>query len=117
MFTFYRFTVMFLQLVRVVSVVTQSLSRVQPFVTPQTPAHQASLSFTLSWSLLRIMFIESVSLYYSLNKKLSLFWKPSSDGAPPGTLWRMATVSSPVGEENVCIHIFIQQILYLLRFN
>ena len=97
MFTFYRFTVMFLQLVRVVSVVTQSLSRVQPFVTPQTPAHQASLSFTLSWSLLRIMFIESVSLYYSLNKKLSLFWKPSSDGAPPGTLWRMATVSSPVG--------------------
>ena len=38
----------------------QSLSRVQLFVTPWTAAHQASLSLTNSWNLLRIMSIESV---------------------------------------------------------
>ena len=31
-------------------------------MTPWTAAHQASLSFTISWSLLRLMFIESVML-------------------------------------------------------
>ena len=41
-------------------VVVQSLSRVQLFVTPWTAAHQASLSFTTSWSLLRLTSIESV---------------------------------------------------------
>ena len=43
-------------------VVVQSLSRVLVFVTPQTAAHQAPLSFTVSWSLLRFMSIESVML-------------------------------------------------------
>ena len=38
----------------------QSLSRVRLFATPWTAAHQGSLSFTISWSLLRFMFIESV---------------------------------------------------------
>ena len=38
----------------------QSLSRVQLFVTPWTAAHQASLSITYSWSLLKLMSIESV---------------------------------------------------------
>ena len=38
----------------------QSLSCVQLFVTPWTAAHQASLSFTISWSLLKLMFIKSV---------------------------------------------------------
>ena len=37
----------------------QSLSRVQLFATPWTAAHQASLSFTISWSLLKLMSIES----------------------------------------------------------
>ena len=41
-------------------VVVQSLCRVQLFVTPWTAAHQASLSFTISWSLLKLMSIESV---------------------------------------------------------
>ena len=41
-------------------VVVQSLSHVQPFVTPWTAAHQASLSFTISWSLLKHMSIELV---------------------------------------------------------
>ena len=35
-------------------------SHVQLFATPWTAAHQASLSFTISWSLLKLMSIESV---------------------------------------------------------
>jgi len=38
----------------------QSLSRVRLFVTPQSAAHQASLSITISWSLRKLMSIESV---------------------------------------------------------
>ena len=40
--------------------VVQLLSHVQLFVTPLTVAHQASLSITISWSLLKLMFIELV---------------------------------------------------------
>ena len=42
------------------AVFVQSLSRVQLFVTPWTAAHQASLSGTISWSLLKLMSTESV---------------------------------------------------------
>ena len=38
----------------------QSLSHVQLFAIPWTAAHQASLSITNSWSLLKVMAIESV---------------------------------------------------------
>ena len=38
----------------------QSLSRVWLFVTPGTAAHQASLSITSSWGLLKLMSVESV---------------------------------------------------------
>ena len=41
-------------------VVVQSFSDVQLFVTPWTTAHQASLSFTTFWSLLKLMSIESM---------------------------------------------------------
>ena len=41
-------------------VVVQSLSHVQLFTTLWTAAHQASLSFTISWSLLKLVSIESV---------------------------------------------------------
>ena len=41
-------------------IVIQSLSYVWLFVTPWIAAHQASLSFTISWSLLKLMSIESV---------------------------------------------------------
>ena len=41
-------------------VVAQSLSHVQLFVTPWTAAHQASLFFSISWSLLKLMYTESV---------------------------------------------------------
>ena len=43
-----------------VVVTVQSLCHVQLFVTPWTAARQASPSFTISWSLLRLMSIESV---------------------------------------------------------
>ena len=38
----------------------QSLSRVRLFATPQIAAHQVSLSITNSWSLVKLMSIESV---------------------------------------------------------
>ena len=41
-------------------VVVQLLSRVQLFVTPWTAPHQASLSFAISQSLLKLMSMESV---------------------------------------------------------
>ena len=47
-------------------VVVQSLSCVQLFVTPWTAAHQSSLSFTISQSLLKLMSIESVMPSYHL---------------------------------------------------
>ena len=40
--------------------VVQSLSCVRLFETPWTAAHQASRSFTISWSLLKLMSIESM---------------------------------------------------------
>ena len=41
-------------------IVVQPLSHVQLFVTPWTAARQDSLSFTISQSLLKLMFVESV---------------------------------------------------------
>ena len=43
-------------------VVVQLLNHVQFFATPWTVAHQASLSFTISWSFLKLTSIESVML-------------------------------------------------------
>ena len=40
--------------------VVQSFSCVQLFVTPWTAACQASLTFSISWSLLKLMFVESM---------------------------------------------------------
>ena len=47
---------------KIVVVAIQSLSRVWLFATPWTAALQASLSFTISWSWLKYMSIESVML-------------------------------------------------------
>ena len=44
----------------------QSLSHVQIFATPWTAAHQASLSITNSWSLPKLISIESVTSSYHL---------------------------------------------------
>ena len=43
-----------------VVVAVQLLSHVQLFVNPWTAVHQASLSFTISWGLLKLMSIKSV---------------------------------------------------------
>ena len=42
------------------TIVVQLLSYVQLFVTPWTAAHQGSLSFTVSWNLLKLMSIKSM---------------------------------------------------------
>ena len=41
-------------------VAVQLLSHVRLFATPRAAAHQASLSFTIFWSVLKLMSIESV---------------------------------------------------------
>ena len=45
-----------------VALIVQSLSHVRLFATPWTVAHQPSLSFTISQSLLKLMSIELVML-------------------------------------------------------
>ena len=41
-------------------IAVQSLSHIRVFETPWTAAHQASMSFTISWSLLKLMSIKLV---------------------------------------------------------
>ena len=48
------------QILEILPVVFQLLSRVLLFATAWTATHQASLSFSISWSLLKLMYIESV---------------------------------------------------------
>ena len=55
----------------------QLLSHVQRFVTPWTAAHQASLSITNSWSLLKLISIELVMLSNHLILCLPLLLLPS----------------------------------------
>ena len=54
-------------------VVVQLLSHVLLFVTPWTAAHQDSLSFTISWNLLKLMSIESV-----MPSNHFILWSPCS---------------------------------------
>ena len=60
-----------------VVVVVQSLSLVWLFATPWTAACQVSLSFTISWSLLRFMSIESLMLSIHLILCCPLLLLPS----------------------------------------
>ena len=55
----------------------QSFNHVQLFVTPQTPACQASLSITNSWILLKLTSIESVMPFNHLILCHSLLLQPS----------------------------------------
>ena len=60
----------------------EPLSHVRLFATPWTAARQASLSITNSWSLLKLMPIESVTPYqthYSSSKPSPLFKSPGED--------------------------------------
>ena len=60
-----------------INVVVQLLTRVWHFATPWTAALQASLSFTVSWSLLKLMSVESVMPFCHLILCRSLFLLPS----------------------------------------
>ena len=55
----------------------QLLSHVRLFATPRTAARQASLSTTNSWSLLKLMFIESVMSFNHIILCRPLFLLPS----------------------------------------
>ena len=59
----------------VLVIVVRSLSCVRLFGTPWTAAHQASLSFTISWNLFKFMPIESLMLSNHLILCLSPFAK------------------------------------------
>ena len=58
-------------------VAVQSFSRFWLFVTPWTVASQVSLSFTVSWSLLKLMSIESVMVFNHLIVCCPLLLLPS----------------------------------------
>ena len=69
--------------------VVQSLSRVWLFVTPGPAAHKASLSFTISWGLLKLMSTESVMSSNHLILCHPAFPCPQSfqaSGSPPMSL-------------------------------
>ena len=59
------YTLLYLKWITNISQSVQSLSHVQLFVTPWSAARQASLSFTISWSLFKFMSIELVMPSYS----------------------------------------------------
>ena len=59
------------------AIVVQSLSHVQLFATAWTIAHQASLSFTISWSLLKLTSIKLVMPSKHLVSCYSLLFLPS----------------------------------------
>ena len=67
----------FLKCVIFVVVIVQLLCLVQLCVTPWTAVHQASLSFTIIWSLLKFMSIESVILSNHLILRHPLLPLPS----------------------------------------
>ena len=62
---------------RAMNVVVESRSHVQLFATPWNAARQASLSFTISRSLLRLTYIESVMLSNHLTLCCPFFLLPS----------------------------------------
>ena len=59
-------------------VAVKSLSHVQLFAAPQTAAHQAFLSFTISWILLKLMSVESVMVSNHLTLFTPFFSFPQS---------------------------------------
>ena len=98
-------------------VVFQSLSRVQLFATPWTTAHQASLSVSISQSLLKLMSIESVMPSnhlilchplileaFSLSQHQGLFHCGGSDRIRWPKYWRFSFSISPSNEYSGLIY-------------
>ena len=77
----------------VVVVVVQLLSHVRLFVTPWTAAHQASLSFTISPHLLKLMSIESVILSNHL-----ILCRPFTQSFPASGCFPMSQLFTSVGQ-------------------
>ena len=67
-------------------VVVHSLSCVRLFLTPWTATHQASLPFTIFWSLLKFMSIESVMLSNHLTLCHTLFLTAKEGGCFPNQM-------------------------------
>ena len=108
----------------VAPVVIQSLSHVQLFATPWTAAHQDSLSFTISWSLLRFMSIESVMLSNHLILSHPLLLLPSvfpsikvfsseSVHIRWPKYWSSSFNISPSKEDSVLFHLGLSGLIYL----
>ena len=80
----------------------QLLSRVRLFATPWTAAHQASLSITNSWSLLKLMSIEWVMPSNHLILYCPLLHPPSiirvSSLHQVTTYWSFSSIISPFNE-------------------
>ena len=68
-----------------INVAVQSLNPVQLFVTPWTAAHQPSLSFTISWSLFKLMSIEFV-LHLTISFSVTPFSSCSQSFPASGSL-------------------------------
>ena len=62
-------------------------------VTPCTAAHQASLSFTVSWTLLKLIFIELVMLSNHLILRCPVSFSPQSFPAPGSFQWNSSSLS------------------------
>ena len=96
----------------------QSLSHVRLFATPWTAAHQASLPITISWSLVKLMSIESVMpsnylilchpllLLLSIFPSIRVFSKESALHIRWPKYWSFSIISS----SEYVLHIYIANI-------
>ena len=91
-------------------IVVQSLTRVQLFVTPWIAAHQVSLFFTVSQSLIKFMSIESVMLSNQLILCCPLFHLPSIFPASGSFLisWLFASGGQSIGASASVLPMSIQ---------
>ena len=97
-------------------VAVQSLNRIQLFATPWTAACQARLSFTISWSLLKLMSIKSVMpsnhlvlchsllLLPSVFPSIKVFSKESTPLIRWPKYWRFSFSISPSNEYSGLIY-------------
>ena len=99
--------------VKNVIVVVQLHSCVQFFATPWTVARQASLSSFVSWSLLRLMFIELVMLYKYLILCCPLFFClqsfPASGSFPMSWLFKSGCQSTGASASALVLPMTIQK--------
>ena len=103
----------------------QSLSHIRPFATPWTAAHQASLSNTSSWSLLKLMSIESVMpsnhlilchpplILPSFFLNIRVFWNESVLRIWWPKYWSFSFSISPFNEYSVLISFRMDWLVFL----